>query len=170
MSAEAATPGPAPEPGRRRTAARFAPRALALVPWFDALLLTVSALLFANATANVPGQRVSLPELPFEDGLPRSSLAVAVVASPRANVPPHDPDVLPAVAFLSDERYDLSSPSRVADFRRDLAAAAAAAIDNRAVVYLDGNLKHRDTLRLARALRGAGVGEVLFAVRPPAGK
>jgi len=164
------SPDPARETGRRPTAARIAPRALALVPWFDALLLAVSALLFANATARIPGQAVSLPALPFEDGVRPSSLAVAVVAAPRAHVAPDDPDALPAVAFLADERYDLSSRERVAEFRRDLAAAAAAALEKRVVVYLDGEVKHRDAMRLARALRGADVKEVLFAVRPPAEK
>lgn len=170
MNGRRAVPDPAFEPGRRLTAARFAPRALALVPWFDALLLAVAELLFVNATARVPGQRVALPALPFEDGVRLSSLAVAVVAAPQAHVSPDDPDVLPAIAFLDNERYDLSSSGRVAEFRRDLAAAAAAALEKRVVVYLDGETKHRDAMRLARALRGAGVEEVLFAVRPPVEK
>ena len=156
--------------GRRTTAARFAPRALALVPWLDALILVVAYALFANATALVPGQKVALPALPFEDGERPSSLAVAVNAVPRARSAARaaGPDTLAAVAFLGDESYDLSDPARVAAFRGDLAAEGARTRETRAVVYLDESMPHGDTLRLARVLRGAGVEKVLFAVRPRA--
>lgn len=153
---------------RRLTAARFAPRAIALVPWLDALVLVVASLLFANATARVPGQVVDLPREPFADGRLRTSLAVAVTASRDARVEPSESvPTLAAAAFLGDERYDLSRAARAEAFRADLSRAAGDAAETRAVVYLDGEMKHRDAMRLARLLRGAGVGQVLFAVRPP---
>lgn len=159
-------------PASRVSGARFAPRAIALVPWFDALLLAVSAALFANATARVPGQAVSLPEEPFLAGERPSALAVAVVAAPRAEpetVGDADAPTLAAAAFLDGERYDLASAARAADFRRDLAEAAEKALETRAVAYVDGDMPHRDVVLLSALMREAGVEKVLFAVRPPAG-
>ena len=151
---------------RKIVAERFAPRAIALVPWLDATLLVVATFLFANATARVPALRIDLPEQTFEEGARQGSLAISVLPAPAERGAGRPGSGLPAaMAFLGEERYDLASERRVEDFRRDLAAEAAKRNESKAVVYMDGALPYRDVHRVARVLRDCGLSEADFAYR-----
>lgn len=152
---------------RRLAAERFAPRAIALVPWLDALLLVVATFLFANATARVPGIPVSLPEAAFDSGerLPFLSVSVFPARNSGAERTMGRGGTLAAVAFLEDERYDLSSPRRVSAFCQDLAKAARRAGERTVAVYMDGDLTYRDVHGVARLVRDSGLDKAFFVNR-----
>ncbi|MBQ7667247.1 MAG: hypothetical protein IJS46_04555 [Kiritimatiellae bacterium] len=150
----------------RVIAERFAPRAIAFVPWLDALLLVVATFLFANATACIPATEVSLPCEPFADGVRPCAVSVCVVADRGASAgSAGEGAMLRASAFLGEERYDLGQEGRVEAFRRDLAQAVANAGEKRAMVYMDGALDWSAAHRVMGILSGCGVEKAFFAHR-----
>lgn len=148
---------------------RVARPLLALVPWADALLLVLAFAFFGQAAALVPGELVDLPEAEFRAGA-ASTLVLVVRALPGApDAAGADAGAPLADAFFADGRYPLARPERAEALRAAVRAAAEAAGEDTAVVYMDAALPHRDALRVCALLRDAGLRRVLFAARPPAG-
>ena len=145
---------------RYRPDARFSHVALSVAPWFDALLLLVAFLAFHRATALVPAETVDLPQAGFASGA-RSSVVLAVRALPAA--PPGAE--IAAMAFLGGVAYDLARPGRADELRADLEAAARAAAETNALVYMDEALPHGAAVRIAGILRDAGLGSASFVTR-----
>ena len=146
----------------------------AVVPWLNVLLLVAAFVMLTRPSLVVPGVQVDLPTQAVHDGM-RSSIVLvvkvlpphtvahedaAVVADDGATVAPLDLEV-----FFNDDRFDLSQAHHIATFRNDLSSAIAGWGETKALLYLDKDITHENTMRFAKMLGDAGITRVCYVVK-----
>ena len=160
---------------RYRPTCRIYSGFFAVVPWLNVLLLVAAFVMLTRPSIVVPGILVNLPTQAVHDGM-RSSIvlvvkalpprtvahedAAAVVADDGATVTPLDLEV-----FFNDDRFDLSQAHHIATFRNDLSSAIAGWGETKALLYLDKDITHENTMRFAKMLGDAGITRVCYVVK-----
>lgn len=167
--------------GRDGIRTRYRPRSriysafFVVVPWFDMLILSVAFSFFSLLMSSTPGVTVDLPVFAVKDGM-RSTIMIVAKASPLgveslaesggvddgATVRP-----MGITVFLNDSRFNLSQPHHISTFRNSLETLILQSGETEALLYIDKDITHENTMRLAMLLKSAGVSRVCYVVKEP---
>ncbi len=167
--------------GRDGIRTRYRPRSriysavFAVVPWFDVMILAMAFVVFSQMISVVPGIPVDLPVNMVREGM-RSTIMIVAKASPLGVKTPTKTDkaddgatVSPMgiTAFLNDSRFNLSQPHHIATFRNTLSSLISRSGETEALLYLDKDITHENTMRFSMLLKSAGVSRICYVVKEP---
>ncbi len=167
--------------GRDGIRTRYRPRSriysvfFVVVPWFDMMIISVAFAFFTLMMSSTPGISVDLPAFAVKDGM-RSTIMIVAKVSPLgveslaesggvddgATVPP-----MGVTVFFNDSRYNLSQPHHIATFRNTLETLVLQSGETEALLYIDKDVTHENTMRLAMLLKSAGVSRICYVVKEP---
>lgn len=167
--------------GRDGIRTRYRPRSriysvfFVVVPWFDMMILSVAFAFFSQMMASTPGVTVDLPVYAVKDGM-RSTIMIVAKATPLgvetaaesarvddgATVRP-----MAITVFFNDARFNLSQPYHIATFRNTLETLISQSGETEALLYMDKDITHENTMRFAMLLKSAGVSRICYVVKEP---
>lgn len=167
--------------GRDGIRTRYRPRSriysvfFVVVPWFDMMILSVAFAFFSQLMASTPGVVVDLPVSAVTEGM-RSTIMIVAKASPLgveahaqsdgiddgATVKP-----MGITVFFNDARFNLSQPHHISTFRNALETLILQSGEKEALLYMDKDITHENTMRFAMLLQSAGVSRICYVVKEP---